>query len=137
MVQYFIDRNMDLPEFLRVPDFYLPSKNIESILKENTSIFSNDRDFTNLQDLLGVSSDDIRTYVRKKEEKEEDSLKKKEIKKSFSNRLIGKLTVLEFKKVLEEFNVSRTQEQNNKADILMLVDKELKKRNLDDEDLFQ
>lgn len=128
---------MDLPEFLRVPDFYLPSKNIESILKENTSIFSNDRDFTNLQDLLGVSSDDIRTYVRKKEEKEEDSLKKKEIKKSFSNRLIGKLTVLEFKKVLEEFNVSRTQEQNNKADILMLVDKELKKRNLDDEDLFQ
>ena len=137
LVQYFIDRNMDLPEFLRVPDFYLPSKNIQCLLKENPSTFSNDRHFTNLQNLLGVSSDDIRSYIRKKEEKDEDSLKKTEIKKSFSNRLIGKLTVIELKKVLEQFNVSWTREQNNKADILMLVDKELKQRNLDDEDLFQ
>ena len=39
-------------------------------MKNTASVISNVRDFINVQDLVGVSSDEIRTYIRKKEDSE-------------------------------------------------------------------
>jgi hypothetical protein len=66
IVEYFLDNNLEIPQWLRVPDFYLPSKNINYLMKNKPSIFCDARDFTNFQNIVGVNADDIRSYIKKK-----------------------------------------------------------------------
>ena len=105
-------------------------------MKKDPSMFCDSREFTNLQNIIGVSADEIRSYIQQKEDKEKNASVKKDIKKSFSHRLISKLTNIELKKVLQTMKVSWTRQQDNRADLLIKVDQELKSRKMNDEDLF-
>ena len=61
---------------------------------------------------------------------------KRLVKQKFKDRSTGHLLNAELKTILEHWNVSWTRQQNNRADLLNLVDQEQKKRNLKDDDVI-
>ena len=129
---HFEQNEMDMPCFLKIPDFYLPSKNIKHVLGKDPSLLMTET-FINM---IGVSSDNIRNYVKKEQEKLLDVEQKRLVKQKFKDRSIGHLLNAELKTILEHWNVSWTRQQNNRADLLNLVDQEQKKRNLKDDDVI-
>ena len=45
LVQYFKDRGLEMPKFLKIPDFYLPSKNINHIFETKQEVMEDDEQF--------------------------------------------------------------------------------------------
>jgi hypothetical protein len=70
LVDHFITGNLDLPKHLKVPDFCLPSKNIERLRQDKPECLIKQEDLNLLGDLIGVEIDSIRRYIKEKEEKE-------------------------------------------------------------------
>ncbi len=122
------------PAFLQVPDFYLPSRNIDHIRAEKEEVLGNTDELQLLRDLVGVSPSEIQRYVKSKEDKEMLSEQYRNIKAHYKDRLLGALTIPQLRNLLQQFHVQFTREQNNKADLLVLVDNELSKRKLMDTD---
>lgn len=83
-----------------------------------------------------MSVSDIHAYVNDKEEKEVEKEQCDKIKSKYASRLLGQLTIPQPKQNLCGFNVTITREQNNKPNLLQLVDNELAKRKLTDEDII-
>lgn len=76
--------------------------------------------------MIGVSVDQILNYIHKKEEKEIQKSGRKDILQKFSSNL-GLLTKAELKIALNTFNLTFTREQDNKADLLLILSKHLEK----------
>lgn len=134
MLKYFVEKSMDLPTFLDCPDYYLPSKNIDFYM-ENAEQTDN-TNLEHLQNLIGVSIQNIQKYIHQKKEKEELAKKRKAVKDSYQGTPLGQLTIVELKQYLEKHHVSFTREQNNKADLLVLLDRVVKKSGLSQDEFL-
>jgi hypothetical protein len=86
--------------------------------------------------LIGCDRDRIKAYIEEKKEKILVTESRSRIKEQYKNTILGTLSVIELKNVLEKLDVKWTRQQNNKADLIVLVDKELKKRNLNEDDII-
>lgn len=136
LVQYFKDRGLEMPKFLKIPDFYLPSKNINHIFETKQEVMEDDEQFELFSQLIGCDRDRIKAYIEEKKEKILVTESRSRIKEQYKNTILGTLSVIELKNVLEKLDVKWTRQQNNKADLIVLVDKELKKRNLNEDDII-
>ena len=85
--------------------------------------------------MIGCDRDRIKAYIEEKKEKILVTESRSRIKEQYKNTILGTLSVIELKNVLEKLDVKWTRQQNNKADLIVLVDKELKKRNLNEDDI--
>lgn len=86
--------------------------------------------------MIGCDRDRIKAYIEEKKEKILVTESRSRIKEQYKNTILGTLSVIELKNVLEKLDVKWTRQQNNKADLIVLVDKELKKRNLNEDDII-
>ena len=84
---------MELPLFCRVPDFYIPNLNIQRVRAEHETVLQSMQQIEILSNLVGVSSQQIHTYILELEEKEFSREKKKQIEKSFKSRYISQMTI--------------------------------------------
>ena len=62
--------NRGKPQWLTVPDFFLPSKNINNIVENRPEVVQDSTSLRLLCDMVGVSTEEALSYVHQKEEKE-------------------------------------------------------------------
>ena len=84
----------------------------------------------NFSDMIGIVPERILEYVHHVEEKEMAKSGRSEIVKKNSNSL-ALFTKNELKLCLERENVNFTREQDNKADLVLLLASVLEKKNID------
>ncbi len=134
--QYYSDENLEQPLWLKAPDFYLPSKNIQRVTEEDPNFITNVDKLKSLSEMIGVAAADIVEYVRDKEEKAEHAAGRKEALKEFEND-IGRLTCAEIRRRLKQFGVAIAPEQNRKVDLLLLLQAHLSKLNIQRSDFMK
>jgi hypothetical protein len=128
-VNYFRNNKLDFPLWLSVADFFLPSKNIQYVYENHPSVL-NSSEMKNFSDMIGIVPERILEYVHHVEEKEMAKSGRSEIVKKISMSL-ALFTKNELKLCLERENVTFTREQDNKADLVLLLASVLEKKNID------
>ena len=69
LVEFFTVHNLPVPEFLRIPDFYLPSKNIKFIMENKNHILEDDHQLELFTQTIGVSREEVLSYIKMKKDK--------------------------------------------------------------------
>lgn len=90
-----------------------------------------------LSKMLAVTVDTIDQYIQKQEDKGTRNDQYKAVKAKFKERVLGSLTIPQLSQLLKEFGISITLQQTDKANRLVLVVKELKRRKLEDSDVIE
>ena len=129
LASYFMDCDEDAPLWLKAPDFYLPTVNIKHALDHDPMLASNTTLLQKLSDVIGVQPDHIKEYILHLEEQEAIAQGAKAVLAAHQDNL-AKLTVAELKLKLQEYGVSLTRNQSRKADIIVALENELKRRNI-------
>jgi hypothetical protein len=124
------DAETTRPLWLRTPDFYMPSKNIDVAIEQDPTVLSDPDRCQVLSNIIGVTEEEMKKYVAQKEEKGVLKSGRKAIVKRFNDNL-GLLTCVQIRAKLTNFGVHLTRQQNKKADLLLALEKELGRRGLD------
>lgn len=120
LVLYFITNEKTMPKWMTEPDFFLPSKNIDFVQNNYEDALKNQTKLKELCDMVGVSCEELLNYIHQKEEKELKKAGRKEILKKYKSTL-GLLTKAELKLALERYKTTFTKEQDDKADLVVLL----------------
>ena len=80
MLQYFHEKSLELPKFLRSPDYDLPSKNLDHVHKEESGVLEDPDKVELLSTLIGISVDEIHKYIKKNVDHEQVTAKRKLLK---------------------------------------------------------
>lgn len=116
-----------VPEFVTIPDFFLPSRNIQHILKHSPEEFRSS--INTISQLVGVSPDDIRTYVDKLHHKEMVKLERKKVVDSFNDSPLSHLNMAELKYLLcDHFRQKYHSSLKVEADFLITISKIMEER---------
>lgn len=122
---------------MKIPNFFLLSRNIQFVLEKNSEFLEDVSQVQLLSNMIGVPVEDIVSYVRERKEKEAVKSGKKQTVQSFSEG-IGKLSIPQIKYALDKFLIKNyTRQQNNKADLLLLLSAALKERGLDENNFVE
>ena len=135
---YFSENSLPLPKWLRVPDFYLPSKNLNHIRQEKPNVLEDVAKLQCLADTICLCPTDIKDYTteQSKKDKNKEDKNKEEIKCMTANlreEPLMRATVPALKLALGKRGVNPTREQNRKLELVMLLRDEMS--NFDDTDL--
>ena len=135
VVDELCDSQGTIPEFIEMPDFFLPSRNIKYVLEHSPHDL--DINLSTISQLVGVQTDDITAYVIKIKEKEKMKEERKRVVESFRESTpLGKLNMVELKTLLNEhFKYKCHSSLKVKADYLVVISEEMKKISMTMNDL--
>ena len=122
-----------VPEFARIPDFFLPSRNLKYIFENFPEELESDLE--SISQLIGISDEDIRMYVSKLKEKIKSKEERDRVLEQYKDSPLLKLTVKEMKFLLDHFKYKCHSSLKVKADFLVVLDELAKKNNMDEKEM--
>ena len=133
LFSYFSENSLPLPKWLRVPDFYLPSKNLNHIRQEKLNVLEDVAKLQCLADTICLCPTDIKDYTTEQSKKDKNKEEIKRMKATLREEPLMRATVPALKLALGKLGVYPTREQNRKLELVLLLRDEMSK--LDDTDL--
>lgn len=136
MVETFFLDHDNKPLWLKVPDFFLPSKNMKFVMENNRDLFNDNTMLQELSNLIGVSTEEILDYVHSEEEKIELKAGRRNTLLSFSDNL-GQLNCAQLRYILTKYEVKLSRDQHRKVDLLLALKGELEKRGVSVDEVLE
>ena len=125
------------PMWLRVPDVFLPSANIKYALENNPSLKTTLSEMQQLSEVICVSTDEIVNFIDNLERKAAVKEARSAVFDRFEGNL-ARLYVHELTRVLtHDYNVKVNRNKARKADLILALDEELKKRGIRIDDFMK
>ena len=124
-----------VPEFVEMPDFFLPSRNLKYIFEKFPEELESDLE--SISQLSGISEEDIQIYISKLKEKIKSKEERDRVLEEYKDSPLFKLTLKEMKVLLDHFKYKCHSSLKVEADFLVVLDELAKKNNMDEKEMVK
>lgn len=126
IVHHFEQMKLEIPRWLKCPDFYLPSRNLIFLRNEHKSKMEDISLMGTVSQLIGVDNiDKCYGYISELDHKEQQKQCYNNLLKKYKNTQIGSLTISQLRSILTKMKVNVHSKIYLKGELLQFVDDQL------------